>query len=117
MRGNGGIFFILGKGEGSDELIENAYAHDMASRSNIQGIAPATAEAIAAMNPDVYFVMTKGLESVNGIEGLLQRPGVAQTTAGMNKRVVAIPDGLALSFTKQAMFHVQSVKHYILANK
>lgn len=69
----------------------------MASRSNIQGIAPATAEAIAVMNPDVYFVMTKGLESSTALEGLLQRPGVAQTTAGMNKRVVAIPDGLALS--------------------
>lgn len=101
MRGNGGIFFILGKGEGSDELIENLYAHDMASRSGIEGIAPATAEAIAAMNPDVFFVMTKGLESVNGVEGLLQRPGIAQTNAGKNKRVVAIPDGLALSFGPQ----------------
>ena len=101
MRGTGGIFFILGKGEGSDELIENVYAHDVASRSGIEGISPATAESIAKINPDVFFVMTKGLESANGIEGLLQRPGIAQTNAGRNKRVIAIPDGLALSFGPQ----------------
>ncbi|WP_232525721.1 heme/hemin ABC transporter substrate-binding protein [Actinomyces sp. zg-332] len=101
VRGNGGIFFILGKGEGSDELIENVYAHDTASRAGIEGISPATAESIASINPDVFFVMSKGLESANGVEGLLERPGVAQTTAGKNKRVVAIPDGLALSFGPQ----------------
>ena len=101
IRGNGGVFFIFGKGEGSDELIQNLYAKDIASDTGLEGIVPATAEALVALNPDVFFVMSKGLESTNGLEGLLQRPGVAQTIAGQNKRVVAIPDGIALSFWPQ----------------
>lgn len=43
-------------------------------------------------------MMEEGLKSTGGIEGLLDRPGVAQTKAGQNKRVVTIPDGAALSF-------------------
>ena len=43
-------------------------------------------------------MMTNGLESTGGIDGLLERPGVAQTTAGQKKRIVTIPDGQSLAF-------------------
>lgn len=43
-------------------------------------------------------MMTKGLESVGGLDGLLQIPGIAQTPAGMNRRVVDLEDGVLLSF-------------------
>jgi iron complex transport system substrate-binding protein len=42
--------------------------------------------------------MTKGLESVGGVSGLLALPGVAQTDAGKNARVIAVDDSLLLSF-------------------
>jgi iron complex transport system substrate-binding protein len=42
--------------------------------------------------------MSKGLESVGGVEGLLSLPGIAQTDAGVNKRVIAVDDSLLLSF-------------------
>jgi iron complex transport system substrate-binding protein len=42
--------------------------------------------------------MTKGLESVGGIDGLVKIPGVAQTPAGMNRRVVSIEDGVLLNY-------------------
>ena len=42
--------------------------------------------------------MTKGLESVGGLTGLTQLPGIAQTSAGQHKRVVTVDDSLLLSF-------------------
>jgi iron complex transport system substrate-binding protein len=42
--------------------------------------------------------MTKGLESVGGVKGLIALPGVAQTSAGKNRRVIAVDDSLLLSF-------------------
>ena len=59
---------------------------------------PLTAEAVAALDPDVILVMTRGLESVGGLEGLVQRPRVAQTRAGRERRVVTVDDTLLLSF-------------------
>ena len=51
-----------------------------------------------AADPDTILVMTKGLESVGGIDGLIALPGVAQTTAGRERRVIAVDDTLLLSF-------------------
>ena len=42
--------------------------------------------------------MIAGLESVGGVSGLVELPGVAQTSAGKNRRVVAVDDSLLLSF-------------------
>jgi iron complex transport system substrate-binding protein len=41
---------------------------------------------------------TTGLESVGGIEGLVQIPGIAQTPAGRNRRVITEEDGLLYGF-------------------
>ena len=57
-----------------------------------------TAEELIAMQPDVLLLMTKGLQSVNGIDGLIQLPGIAQTPAGKNRAVVTVDDSLLLSF-------------------
>jgi iron complex transport system substrate-binding protein len=42
--------------------------------------------------------MTKGLESVGGIDGLVKLPGVAQSVAGKSKAIVIVDDSLLLSF-------------------
>jgi iron complex transport system substrate-binding protein len=42
--------------------------------------------------------MSKGLESVGGVKGLVQLPGIAQTPAGKNSRVIDVDDSLLLSF-------------------
>jgi len=57
-----------------------------------------TSELVASLNPDVILVMTKGLQSVGGVSGLVELPGIAQTAAGKNKRVIAVDDSLLLSF-------------------
>ena len=50
------------------------------------------------MKPDVILVMTKGLASVGGVNGLIELPGVAQTPAGKNSRIISVDDSLLLSF-------------------
>jgi iron complex transport system substrate-binding protein len=42
--------------------------------------------------------MDKGLASVGGVEGLLALPGVQQTTAAQQRRVISVDDGVLLSF-------------------
>lgn len=101
VRGTGGVFFILGASEGATELITAVGAKDMATANGLKGITPANAEALVKLNPEVIFTMSAGLESTDGLPGLLARPGVVQTRAGQKQRVVAIPDGLSLSFGPQ----------------
>lgn len=100
-RGTGGVFFILGEEDGVSELIQGVGGIDVATENGIRTASPANAEALAKLNPDVFIMMEKGLESTDGIDGLLERPGVAQTVAGQNRRVVTVPDGQALAFGPQ----------------
>ncbi|MCS4484386.1 ABC transporter substrate-binding protein [Gleimia sp. 6138-11-ORH1] len=101
VRGTGGVFFILGSDEGATALIRSVGAKDLATENGITGVTPANAEALVALNPEVIFTMSGGLESTEGLEGLMARPGVSQTRAGKTQRVIAIPDGLSLSFGPQ----------------
>ena len=79
-RGNGGVFFILGNGTGAKDLIEGVGGVDLAAENNLEYTTPATAEALARINPELIIMMEGGLESTGGIDGLMQRPGIAQTT-------------------------------------
>ncbi|SDU77638.1 iron complex transport system substrate-binding protein [Arcanobacterium phocae] len=101
VRGTGGVFFILGTKEGATELISAVGAKDLASEQGITGVTPANAEALVSLNPEVIFTMSAGLESTEGMDGFLARPGVSETRAGQKQRVIAIPDGLSLSFGPQ----------------
>lgn len=98
LRGTSAIYLVGGAGSGADSMIAAAGGTDAGAAAGLAAFTPMTAEAVAAMNPDVILVMTKGLESVGGVEGLLQLPGVAQTRAGQERRVVAVDDTLLLSF-------------------
>lgn len=98
VRGTAGVFFIFGKGSAAEALIADLGAHDVAQEANLGEIVPANAEALSKINPQVILVMSGGMQSTGGLDGLLQRPGVAQTTAGQNKRVVAVADAQLLSF-------------------
>lgn len=97
-RGNGGVFFIMGEGTGARDLIEGVGGVDLGTENHLSYAEPANAEALAKIDPEVIIMMTNGLESTGGIDGLMQRPGVAQTTAGKKQRIVTIPDGQSLAF-------------------
>lgn len=57
-----------------------------------------TSEALVKAAPDAILVMSKGLESVGGVDGLVKIPGIAQTPAGMDRRVVSVEDGVLLNY-------------------
>lgn len=57
-----------------------------------------TSEALAEAAPDAILVMSKGLASVGGVDGLVRIPGVAQTPAGMDRRIVSVEDGVLLNY-------------------
>lgn len=65
---------------------------------SVQGYKPLTAEAAVAAAPDVVLMLSGGLESVGGKEGLLKLPGIGQTPAAKNGRVVALDDLHLLGF-------------------
>ncbi|WP_348789810.1 ABC transporter substrate-binding protein [Leifsonia sp. NPDC080035] len=98
VRGRAGVFFLFGKGYGADALISAVGAVDVATAAGITGARPASSEALLATNPDVFLTMTDGLASTGGVDGLLERPGVADTLAGQHRRVVDMADGQVLSF-------------------
>lgn len=99
VRGNAGIYYMFGKESGADSLIQALGAIDIATEIDWQGMRPMNAEALVAMQPDLILMMTKGLESVDGVEGLLERvPAVANTPAGVNRRIVDMGDTEILSF-------------------
>lgn len=98
LRGTSSIYLIGGPGSGADSLLEAIGAVDVGAQNLDQPFNTLTAESLAALNPDVIVVMSKGLESVGGIDGLLKLPGVAQTKAGKNSAVIDVDDSLLLSF-------------------
>jgi iron complex transport system substrate-binding protein len=98
LRGGSAVYLIGGKGSGTDSLIAAIGGIDAGAQKFENPFTPMTAEAIATLNPDVFLVMSKGLESVGGVDGLIALPGIAQTQAGKNRAIVAVDDSLLLSF-------------------
>ena len=98
LRGTSSVYLIGGAGSGADSLLAAIGAIDVGAQTLDRPFNTLTAESLAALNPDVILVMSKGLQSVGGIDGLLKLPGVAQTRAGKNSAVIDVDDSLLLSF-------------------
>jgi len=98
LRGTSSIYLIGGKGSGADSLITAMGFTDIGAANLAQPFSAMSAEELVKLNPDAILLMTKGLESVGGLAGLVQLPGIAQTQAGQHKRVVTVDDSLLLSF-------------------
>ncbi|WP_068273477.1 heme/hemin ABC transporter substrate-binding protein [Aldersonia kunmingensis] len=93
------ITMLAGPGSGADSLIEALGAIDAGTASGLtQPFVPITSEAMIAAAPDLLLTMTDGLESIGGVAGLEKIPGIAQTPAGRNQRVVDMDDSVLLSF-------------------
>lgn len=95
VRGTAGIFYLFGEGSGVDSIVQSIGAIDVAKEAGWQGERPMTEEALIAMDPDVILVMTKGLESAGGVDGLLAaQPSIALTKAGEHRRIIDVDDGV-----------------------
>ncbi|MEV6135737.1 ABC transporter substrate-binding protein [Nocardia sp. NPDC051990] len=93
------ITMLAGPGSGADALIAALGARDAGTAAGLtEPFVATTSEAMIAAAPDVLLVMSDGLKSVGGVDGLEKVPGIAQTPAGRNKRVVDMADSVVLSF-------------------
>ncbi|MEW2165064.1 ABC transporter substrate-binding protein [Streptomyces sp. NPDC007084] len=99
LRGSASVYLIGGRGSGATSLLEAAGAVDAGAESGLKkDFTAITTEALAQAAPDAILVMSKGLESVGGVDGLVKIPGVAQTPAGMERRIVSVEDGVLLNY-------------------
>lgn len=98
LRGGSSVYLIGGQGSGADSLISAIGAEDVGAATLANPFNAMTSELVASLNPDLILVMTKGLQSVGGLNGLVELPGIAQTDAAKNRRVIAVDDSLLLSF-------------------
>ncbi|MFJ6697490.1 hemin ABC transporter substrate-binding protein [Streptomyces sp. NPDC091272] len=99
LRGSASVYLLGGRDSGAGSLLEAAGAVDAGKDSGLEkDFTAITSEALVKAAPDAILVMSKGLASVNGVEGLLKVPGVAETPAGADRRVVSVDDGVLLNY-------------------
>lgn len=99
LRGTAGVYYLFGEESGADEIIRALGGVDVAGELGWDGMRPLTDEAMVAADPDLILVMSGGIESVGGVDGLLaSKPAIAITTAGAHRRFVDMADGQILSF-------------------
>ncbi|WP_227982276.1 heme/hemin ABC transporter substrate-binding protein [Nocardia spumae] len=93
------ITMLAGPGSGADSLVTALGGVDAGTAAGLsEPFTTITSEAMIGAAPDVLLVMSDGLKSVGGVAGLEKVPGVAQTPAGRNHRVVDMSDAVLLSF-------------------
>lgn len=99
VRGTAGVYYMFGEGSGADALISAAGAYDVAGEIGWKGNRPVTAEGLVSAAPELVVMMDNGLDSVGGVDGLLEKmPALAQTAAGRNERIVTMSDSLVLGY-------------------
>ncbi len=92
----GNMMMVSGKNTPMASLIEIAGGENAVN--DFEDFKPLTPEAVVKANPDVLFFFSSGLQGAGGNEGVLKMPGVSQTNAGKNKKIIAMDGGLVSSF-------------------
>jgi len=92
------VLFIYARGAGQllvggrdtqmHEVITLSKAENAAQA--ISGYKPLTTEALVELNPDVVLLFDHGSKSLNGINGVMQIPGLQLTTAGKEKNILSM---------------------------
>ncbi|WP_299254271.1 ABC transporter substrate-binding protein [uncultured Cytophaga sp.] len=91
-----GSMMVSGTGTSVEKVIELSGGQNAVT--SFADFKPLTSEALIAANPDVILLFDSGLESIGGVDGLLKVQGIAQTTAGKNKKVISMDGQLLTGF-------------------
>ncbi|MEM6574915.1 MAG: ABC transporter substrate-binding protein [Pseudomonadota bacterium] len=62
---------------------------------SVDGWKPMSLEAMVKANPDVIVMPERGVQAAGGVDGIVANPAVRLTTAGRNRRIVAL-DGMTM---------------------
>ena len=90
---------VGGRETGADAMLAYAGAVNvMGGQGGFAGYKPLTPEAVIAARPDVVLVTDQGLKASGGVDGILTLPGLAQTPAGRQHRIVSQEAMLLLGF-------------------
>ncbi|SHM07906.1 heme/hemin ABC transporter substrate-binding protein [Chryseobacterium polytrichastri] len=92
----GNMLMVSGKNTPMAALINLAGGENAVN--DFEDFKPLTPEAVVKANPDVLFFFSSGLQGAGGNEGALKMPGVSQTNAGKNKKIIAMDGGLVSGF-------------------
>jgi iron complex transport system substrate-binding protein len=80
----------------ADAMITYAGARN--AITGFSGFKPLTPEAVIAANPDVILLTDQGMKAVGGISGVLRFPGISQTRAGKEQKVISLEAMYLLGF-------------------
>lgn len=94
-RGAGNLM-VAGTGTPMEALIKIAGAENAVTE--FADFKPLTPESLIQGNPDVILMFDTGIQSMGGMDGILKVPGVEQTNAGKNKKIVTMDGGLMSNF-------------------
>lgn len=110
VSGSPKVLFIYARGKGSlmvagtntaaAAMIELAGGQNAVQ--SFEGFRALSAEGLMETSPEVLLLFDSGLESLGGIDGLLQVPGLAQTPAGQNGNIIGMDGLYLLGFTPRA---------------
>jgi len=104
------VLFIYARGKGnlsvagtktSAETIITA-AGGQNAITEFEGFKTLSTEGLIQAQPDVILMFESGLRSLNGAEELLAIPGMSQTPAGQNRRIIAMDGHYLLGFGPRA---------------
>jgi iron complex transport system substrate-binding protein len=87
---------VGGEKTSADAMITYAGARN--AIAGFSGFKPLTPEAVIAANPDVILVTDQGMKAVGGIGGVLRFPGISQTRAGKEQKIVSLEAMYLLGF-------------------
>ncbi len=98
-RGKGSLM-VAGKNTAASAMIELAGGQNAVQ--SFEGFRALSAEGLMEAQPEVLLLFDSGLQSLGGVEGLLQIPGLALTPPGQQGHIIGMDGLYLLGFTPRA---------------
>ena len=106
-----GTLLVSGTGTSVDKVIALAGASNAVT--DFSDFKPLSAESLVGADPDVILMFDHGLQSMGGVAGLLKVPGVAQTRAGQQKKIITMDGELLAGFSLRLPQAISELHHKI----